>query len=519
MSDAPAVAPDRTHLRHRIRKRLARIDWIWLFPAVAAIAWGFGLDALVLAFAVVLPTLIALDRQRMPRRPVGLDDGYPMGAMVPRSVLQRTVEDVLADCERRERTTAVLQVQIDDLHITDGEWGAEIAQTVMDRVIQRVATAMRGQDIVVRSGDDGLTIVLNPTRRADLDVVMNIVDRIQAAVAEPISIDGRSIRVQCCIGICSAASAPARTGAALLAAADCALRLARRSGSDAVRTFTPDIQARVETDHRLATQIDEALDRGQIRPWFQPQIDTRTGALSGFEALARWDHPELGMLSPGDFLAAVGAAGRSADMGDQILRASLEALRLWDDAGIAVPCVGVNISLEELADPRLAERIIWQLDRHDIAPTRIAIEILETVTLREGDETIVHNIETLRATGFRLDLDDFGTGAASIAHIARFGVHRIKIDRSFVSGLDASADKRRIVAAILGLAHQLDIETLAEGVETTEEQAVLASLGCPHIQGYVVARPMPLSDTVTWALARPLDGNGALRGMEPRGTA
>ncbi len=521
MTDATIAAPS---LRARLRTAIRRIEWILLFPIIGALAWGMGQDAIAMAYAIVLPLFLVLDGRvgRLQRRQAQGTIGYPdlnFGQPLGRPALQRIVDDILEDCARRDRTTAVLYAQVDGLHIADGEWGAEVGEKVMDRVVQRVAVAMRGQDAVMRAGDDGIVIVLAPTRRADLDVVMGIVDRVQAAVAEPVSLDGRSIRVHACIGICTQARAPARTGGAMLAAADCALRVARRQGDDAVRAFTADMQARVETDHRLSMQVEAALEAGDIRAWFQPQIDARTGRIVGFEALARWHHAELGVLLPAQFLPTITSAGRSGDLGEQILKDSLNALLRWDRAGLNVPCVGVNVSLEQLTDPRLAERIIWQLDRHDISPSRVAIEILETVTLRDGDETIMRNLKALRAAGFRLDLDDFGTGAASISHIARFGVHRIKIDRSFVHGLHTDQTQRDIIAAILGLAERLGIETLAEGVETLEEQEALAALGCPHLQGYGIARPMPLEDTIPWALSRPSAIADALRMMQPHGTA
>ncbi|WP_299813472.1 GGDEF domain-containing phosphodiesterase [uncultured Jannaschia sp.] len=502
----------------RLRKALRNVEWVLLYPALVTGVWLLGLEALTMALVVLLPLLVVLDRSLW-RRPKAQPDPPVVMQPLDRLALQRVVDEILADCTRRDRTTAVLHAQIGDLHVADGEWGTEISEKVMDRMIQRISTAMRGADTVMRTGHDGALVVLAPTRRADLDVVMGIVDRIQAAVAQPISIEGRSIRVHACIGICSEGMAPARSGAAMLAAAGFALRMASRQGDDAVRAFNPDLQARVETDYRLALQIEDALESGQIRPWFQPQIDARTGCIAGFEALVRWHHPELGVLSPAQFLPTIHSAGKSTELGEQVLKASLDAIAAWDAAGIDVPCVGVNVSLEQLADPRMAERIAWQLDRYDIAPARIAIEILETVTLRDADETIMRNVMTLRKAGFRLDLDDFGTGAASIAHIAKFGVHRIKIDRSFVSGIDGDATKREIVRAILGLADSLSIGTLAEGVETPQEKATLVEMGCPHLQGYGIARPMPFEKATAWALALKPHSNEALRNMHPQGNA
>ncbi|UWQ17475.1 bifunctional diguanylate cyclase/phosphodiesterase [Jannaschia sp. M317] len=517
MPAAPTPATPAPVWRDRLRRLRRRVDWMMLFPAAAAIAWGFGESAVAMVLVVVLPVCMALQagRRGLVEAPIRTADRHP----IQRTAVQNFVDEVLEDCATRDRTTAVLLIQIDDLHVANGEWGTELSETVMDRVVQRISATMRGQDAVFRSSDDCLTLVLNPTRRADLEVVMNIVDRVQAAVAEPISIRGRSIRVRSCIGLCSEAMAPARTGAALLAAADCALRIASRQGGDTVRAFTADLQTQVETDHKLSTRIDAALESGEIRAWFQPQIQTTTDRIAGFEALARWHHPDLGVLTPGQFLGAIASAGRMAELGNVMLRAALEALVEWDRIGLDVPHVGVNVSLEELSDPRLAERLTWQVDRYGLSPARVAVEILETVTLRENDETIVRNITALREAGFQLDLDDFGTGAASISHIARFGVHRIKLDRSFIHNIDGDADQRRVVGAILRLAENLGIDTLAEGVERAEERDCLIRLGCPHLQGFGIARPMPFDDATTWARAQAGGKIAALHHMRPHGTA
>ncbi len=500
-------------------RALARVDWMMVFPIVAVCAWLLGREAMAVALVVGMPICVAL---RLHTAPGEHSAGRPAatGDMpTARAGVLRLLDEVLDDCAKRERTTAVLLVEVDDLHIGDGGWDVDAGDRIMDRVMQRVNSAMRGQDSVLRIGDHGMIAVLAPTRRADLDVLMALVDRVQAAVAKPISIGGRALRVRCCIGICSEAMAPARNGAAMLAAAECALRIARRQGEDAVRAFNPDIQTQVEIDQRLALRVEDALENGEIRPWFQPQVDTRTGRIAGFEALARWHHPELGVLLPDQFLGTIVSAGRASELGEIILRGSIASLLAWDEAGLDVPCVGVNVSLEQLTDPRLAERIVWQLDRYDVRPGRIAIEILETVTLRDGDEAIMRNLNALREAGFRLDLDDFGTGAASIAHIVRFGVHRIKIDRSFVHGIAGNPAQREVVAAILGLADSLSIDTLAEGVETAEDQQVLAQMGCPHVQGFAVARAMPMEETIPWAREQPWAAADVLRLMQPRGSA
>ena len=493
-----------------------RSGWMLAFPAAGAAALALGEAVAAAALFAVLPLRLLLDGragQASAAGPAADREAMQRGAIC------RVVDGVLEDCARRDRTTAVIHLRADDPDLSGGGWGDDPLERALDLMVQRVRTTMRGQDVVMRAADGSVVVVLAPTRRADLDAVMGIMDRMQAAIAEPMSIGGRGLRLRASAGICSEAAAPARTGAAMLAAADCALRTARRHGPDAVRAFTPDMRDRAEGDHRLALEIDRALEAGEIVPWFQPQVDACSGRLVSFEALARWVHPELGVLPPERFLPAVEAAGRAAELGEAMLEASLAALPVWDRAGTGVARVAVNLCLDQLSDPRLADRIAWQLDRHEIESDRVVLEVLETVTLREGDETIMRNLRALREAGFPLDLDDFRAGTGPIADIARFGVHRIKIDRSFVHRVDADPEQRRVLAAILLMAKTLGIATLAEGVETEEERIALAEMGCPHLQGFAIAPPMPLEATLAWRPPGPVRAVPALAGMVPLGTA
>ena len=177
---------------------------------------------------------------------------------------------------------------------------------------------------------------------------------------------------------------------------------------------------------------------------------------------------------------------------------SFAALKAWDNSGTEVPQIGVNFAGGELANPRLIDKITWELDRFDLSPNRLAVEVLETVVASTPDDVITRNINALGKLGCRIDLDDFGTGNASIASIRRFSVSRIKIDRSFVMKADRDPDQQRMIGAILTMAERLGVETLAEGVETVGEHVLLAQLACDHVQGFGIARPMPFEQTLDW---------------------
>jgi EAL domain-containing protein (putative c-di-GMP-specific phosphodiesterase class I) len=288
------------------------------------------------------------------------------------------------------------------------------------------------------------------------------------------------------------------SGDEALAAAEAAMIAARRNGRGTIRAFSLAERRPRVTPSRLVPEVEGALENGEIQAWFQPQVSTDTGAVVGFEALARWQHPAHGMIAPGEFLPAVIEAGRSTRLGQVILAQALAALKAWEREGLRVPQVAVNLGQEELRDPGLPERVKWELDRLDVAPERLCVEILETVLLPGEDDVVTRNIAALAELGTAIDLDDFGTGTASIAAIRRFAVDRIKIDRSFVTRIDTDRGQQEMASAILSMAERLKLDTLAEGVESVGEHAMLAQLGCGAVQGYGIAPPMPFDETVGW---------------------
>ena len=252
----------------------------------------------------------------------------------------------------------------------------------------------------------------------------------------------------------------------------------------------------------MAAEAAEALENGEMRAWFQPQVSAVNGVLSGFEVLARWIHPERGLIAPAEFLPVLEGAGLLPRLGEVMRQEAYRALRAWDSAGVAVPNVKVNFSVAELRDPALVDRIRWELDHHDLGAERLTIEVLETVVSTAVDDSVALSINGLAKLGCPIDLDDFGTGHASITSLRRFAVRRIKIDRSFVMKLDRDPEQHKMVVAILGLAERLGLETLAEGVETMGEQICLGEIGCNYVQGFGIARPMAFEQTIEWMRSR-----------------
>lgn len=277
---------------------------------------------------------------------------------------------------------------------------------------------------------------------------------------------------------------------------------ARRAGQAPPVTAPPEDPGQARTPRaRLSApqeEIAQALESGQIRPYFQPLVCADTGAVTGFEALARWQHPERGLIAPCDFLPDLQAAGLSGRLADITLHHALSALKSWDRAGWQIPAVAVNFSADALRDPGLADTLRQGLGAAGIVPRRLSIEVLENVMADAASDRIVRNVSALARLGCGIALDDFGTSHASIATLHRLTVTRLKIDRTFITGVAKNRGQRRLVSGILSMADCLGLDTVAEGVETPEEHALLAQLGCSHVQGFAIARPMPLADTMDW---------------------
>ncbi len=394
--------------------------------------------------------------------------------------------------------SAVFQIELDDYDDLVTRYGQTAAEKITDTTCNRILSILRDKDAICKTTEAGVSVCLAPVQHLDLENCIQLAGRMQAIIEEPIPVDGATVYLTGCIGFCQHTRMMTKDSETWLRAAKHALNEAKHNGPNAIRAYSDEMRRKSETRAELREEVSRALDKGQIQPWFQPQISTDTGLVTGFEALARWNHPNRGMVAPSAFLPAMEQAGMLERLAEVMMYHSLTALKAWDNAGANVPQIGVNFAGPELSNPKLVEKIKWELDRFDLAPERLAVEVLETVVASAPDDTITRNINGLGKLGCKIDLDDFGTGHASIASIRRFSVSRIKIDRSFVIKADRDPEQQRMISAILTMAERLEVETLAEGVETVGEHALLAQLGCNHVQGFGIGKPMPFDQTLDW---------------------
>lgn len=471
---------------------------ILLTPALCLMAyWLGGENALVLA-AVLLPCVSGLFLV-LPRLVRG-GDAFRPSEFPGRTDFEKVAQANLEEARNEGKKSAVLLIGIDEYELLVEHHGPKAAEQIANQAARRIRSTMRNGDTVGWLEPSVFGVTLSPQSSLDLEICLDLSGRLSRALSEPYSVDGATVYITVSIGFCQLgreAAAGDRSGTdPVIVCAEKALRSAAPGG---IRAFTYQLQDKPATSTSAAArEAVEALDNGEIVPWFQPQISTDTGKITGFEALARWVHPVRGAILPSEFLPLLQEAQRMDRLAEVIVYNALTAIRAWDQAGADIQRVGVNFSPSELSDPKLVEKIAWELDRFELTADRLAIEILETVVAQGPDDVITHNISGLSAIGCRIDLDDFGTGHASLASIRRFGVTRIKIDRSFVTKADRDPEQQRMIRAILTMAEKLDLETLAEGVETVGEHSLLAQLGCTHVQGFGIGQPMPFDQTMRW---------------------
>ncbi|MFM2354413.1 MAG: hypothetical protein RLZZ528_149 [Pseudomonadota bacterium] len=479
-------------------------EWVrvWALSAPAAVIAWYAAGPLGAAIAgTLLPVLLVL-AFRLSAPAAAAAPQAPAQAELPhRAALVAAADATLRAARDAGRQTAVLVIAIDDAADLPARHGPAALDQVLRQCADRLFGSIREGDIVARLDGARFSVVLSPVRRADLELLIQLSARLQKAVTQPFSIDAATVYVSASVGFCLGARNPGQDGEALVSAAELALAEAIRNGPGGIRAYSVEIATASARDADLRNELDAAFDAGQIVGFFQPQLSTHTGKVTGFEVLARWQHPTRGVLGPVDFLDAVHEAGLSARLTETMIYQALAACRAWRSEGRRDLTVAVNFAREDLANPSIVDRIRWELDRFDITPAALTIEVLETVAAGTETDMVVRNIDALSRLGCRIDLDDFGTGHSSITSIRRFAVNRLKIDRSFVTRLDSDEGQRRVVSAILSMAERLGIETLAEGVENLAEHAMLAQLGCDYVQGFAIARPMPLVETAEW-LAR-----------------
>jgi diguanylate cyclase (GGDEF)-like protein len=399
----------------------------------------------------------------------------------------RLQQSLFRAARSRDRCVAVLFVDIDRFKNINDSFGHAAGDHLLREIGRRLLRAVRRADTVARMGGDEFTVLLDSVRgEAEAQEVTR---RIQEAMRLPVEIAGADIVVSASIGL-TLSGPDDRRPADLLRDADTAMYRAKSRGRDRIIIFEPSMHEEVLGLVQLEQELRHGIASGQLLLHYQPIVALPSRRLIGFEALVRWDRPGQGVALPGEFLHVAREAGLMPDLERWVLDTACDQIATWrQDGGLSDGAhVAVNVSPERLIQPGLLTQVRDALDRTGIPPRSLRLEITESSLLHDEIAASIA-VRELRALGVRVCLDDFGTGYSSLAYIHRFRVDVLKIDRTFVTGLPLDQSSDAIIRAILGMAHGLGLEVVAEGVETEAQLTRLVELGCTIAQGYYLGRP------------------------------
>ncbi|MGJ8624343.1 MAG: EAL domain-containing protein [Yoonia sp.] len=384
----------------------------------------------------------------------------------------------------------LLHIDLDRFKWINDTLGHPAGDRVLVKVAERIRNLASGIGPAYRIGGDEFQIVL--ADNAELARARWMADALIDAMDNPISIDGQTTVVGSSIGIAFGRGGQ-MTPSQLISNADIALYESKRAGRGCVRELTPCILEQLAARRKLSSQIPNAIAAGEFVPFFQPQIDASNGKVIGAEALARWQHPEHGLLAPAAFLDIATEMGLVPAIDRSMMKQALGFAKQARAEGLSLPSISVNLSIGRLTEPDLMSDIerFWTDQK-----CALGIELLETTSFDElqQESDVSETIDRLRAMGIRIEIDDFGSGRASITGLLHVRPHRVKIDRSLVQAAVRDPVKRNVVSAILDMTRALGIGVLAEGVEDNTEIAIIRALGCEHFQGYAYARPLSAAD-------------------------
>ena len=404
--------------------------------------------------------------------------------------------------QRDGHRLALLFIDLDKFKAVNDALGHAAGDQLLQEIGRRLRGTVRAGDEVCRhSGDEFLVLMRHV---GDWDEVAALADRLLHAAEQPVDCGGQRAAVAVSIGI---ALYPDDTTEAdqLVSLADSAMYAAKQLGGARHSFFRADFNARLQATLRQGRELGRAIEAGELCLHYQPLVAAADGRLIGTEALVRWQHPERGLVPPGEFIPVAEQCGLIGALGAWVIDQACAQIAAWRAAGVAFGSVAVNVSALEFRHHRLVETLRTALARHGVAPHELEIELTETVLMTDTG-TSQRIIEQLHAMGLRLVVDDFGTGYSSLAYLKRLRPSKIKIDRSFIRDLPDDADDREVVAAIVQLARALGITVVAEGVETEAQRALLGRLGCDALQGYLTGRPAPPDKLLLAAPARPQAG-------------
>ena len=426
------------------------------------------------------------ERKRFEEELMRLANYDELTGLPNRSLLQDRLKLAVAGAHRDGSLIAVMNVGLDRFKRINETLGHDAGDALIRKVSAALPRCLPETATAARYGGDVFTVILSGVDEAT--AAADIAQRILDCFARPMTVDGNSVDLSASIGISLyplGDSPPER----LVDNAEVAMFRAKASDGNSFRFHESGMDAAVEERRVLLRDLRHAADLGQLDVHYQPQVDLGSGLLIGMEALLRWQHPQMGPISPGTFIPLAEESRFIVPIGLWVLRTACAQNKAWQDAGLPPLKVAVNLSAVQFTAPDLVDQVQDALGVTGLDPRFLELEITESVAMHDADATIA-TMEALRGLGVSLSIDDFGTGYSSLGYLRRFPTEKVKVDQSFVRGLDGDPNLAAICNGVIRMSHGLDMKVLAEGVETEGELALLGELGCDAVQGYYFSRPL-----------------------------
>ena len=395
---------------------------------------------------------------------------------------QTRLNEARSRLERSGEGFAVLAVDLDRFKTVNDTLGHPIGDVLLQKVAERLQSAVRPTDTVARFGGDEFAVIQGNV--SDVIGAETLAKRIVDLLGRAYIVDGHLINIGASVGVAIAPD-DGTDPDVLLKNADLALYRAKTDGRDTFRFFTPEMDARMRARRSLELDLRKALALHEFELVYQPQMNLETNQLVACEALMRWNHPSRGLVSPADFIPLAEEIGLIVSIGEWVVRTACNEAANWPQE----LCVAVNLSPAQFKSKKLVQAVASALSSSGLAPSRLELEITEGVLLQENEANLT-TLHALRGLGLRISMDDFGTGYSSLSYLRSFPFDKIKIDRSFVSGGKSQEESMAIVRAIASLGASFGMTTVAEGVETPEQMSRIRHEGCTDVQGYLISRPV-----------------------------
>ncbi|MEB8478918.1 bifunctional diguanylate cyclase/phosphodiesterase [Cronobacter malonaticus] len=402
-----------------------------------------------------------------------------------RILLEDRLDQAIRKADREESRFALMFMDLDGFKAVNDAYGHNTGDRLLVAVTERLKEQLRGQFTLARIGGDEFVLLAETDQPDDAAALANALVH---AFDNPFAVEPYELVVTLSVGI---AFYPhdGKNGRELLFNADAAMYHTKHTGRNGYSFFQPSMNTQAQTQLQLMNDLWLARERKELRLVYQPKFQAPSGPVVGFEALLRWQHPQYGLLSPDAFLPLAEKTGMIISIGEWVLDEACRQLNEWHQAGHQAWSVAVNLSTMQFEQPDLVETVMSCLERHQIAPEKLILEVTETTAMSNPDES-VRLLTRLTELGVKASIDDFGTGYSSLLYLKRLPASELKIDRAFVNELRAEGEDATIVSAIVALAKTLNLRVVAEGVETVEQQQFLTELGCNTLQGYLLGKPL-----------------------------